>query len=75
MDGSVDHVACCLLALGLQRGDRIGVLGLIALIGCPTSWLVHAFFNLLLAFSSTAPQRNQTPCPLIPPSVALFNPC
>lgn len=28
MDESVDHVACGLLALGLQRGDCIGVLGL-----------------------------------------------
>ena len=28
MDESADHVACGLLALGLQRGDRIGVLGL-----------------------------------------------
>jgi fatty-acyl-CoA synthase len=28
MDESVDHVACGMLALGLQRGDRIGVLGL-----------------------------------------------
>jgi non-ribosomal peptide synthetase component F len=50
MDESVDHVTCGLLALGLQRGDRIGVLGLNQ-IGWLRLFLAVARTRVLLAAS------------------------